>query len=224
MRIVFIIASMFVWGCTPANAADIAKSMKDIETRDRPFLATEEAPQNWNGVYVGGQIGYGHTVLSDDDGRGGVDLSGIFGGIRAGGDVQRGALVLGVWGEYNFSGQELSIYSTTLVEQTSDWSANARIGLASGSTLFYGFGGYGQAYFESFGAEYDAPLWRLGAGVEHKFKGGLSLGMEYAHNFIDVDELLSEGAEDVLDLDEDRVMLVARYRFGSPNLGIFSGN
>lgn len=202
----------------PASAADIYGAARGSPAYVMPS-AVATAP-TWTGLYIGAAGGYGHTVLSDDDGRGGLDLSGLFGGVRAGGDIQRDAIVFGVWGEYNVSGQEFSFADTTLVEQTQDWSVNGRIGLAHANTLFYGFAGYGQVFFEASEAEADAPMWRAGAGIEHKFQGGLSLGIEYAHSWIDADELFGEGAEDLADVNEDRVTAVARWRFGDTGLGL----
>lgn len=207
-------------GVASAQAADIRGSSKDTPAHVLPSVEAE----TWSGLYIGAQLGYGHTVLSDDDGRGGLDLSGMFGGLRAGGDIQRGAIVFGLWGEYNWSGQELDISNTVLIEQTSDWSVNARVGVAHNSTLFYAFGGYGQTYFESFDEEADAPLWRAGAGIEHKLQNGLSLGLEYAHTWIDADELLGQDAEDVVDVNDDRVMAVLRYRFGASAVSNAIGN
>lgn len=229
MRIALVLialGALFIFAkLATAQAADTfarQQSVKDTY-QDAPAVAVVSATP-FAGLYIGAHLGYGHTVLSDDDGRGGLALSGLSGGLRAGGDIQRDAVVFGGWLEYNWSGSAVEAFGATFVEQTDDWSANARIGTAQGRTLFYVFGGAGQVTFEGGGEERGAPLWRAGAGIEHLVSERFSLSLEYAHSWIDADELLGDGAEDVVDINEDRVMLVGRFRFGAPGLGIFTAD
>lgn len=204
-----------------AMAADLDKTAKGAH-----LTAEVALPQSWTGVYIGADLGIGHTTASTDGDLGGLDLSGLFAGARVGGDIQAGSgIVVGVWAQYDASWQALEVGGQTVAERDGEWSVNARLGVAHGSTLFYGFGGYGMAYFAAGDEDAEAPLWRAGAGIEHRFPSGLSLGLEYAHSWLDADELIGEGAEDIIDLTDDSVMLVARYRLDAgPRLGIFAGD
>lgn len=210
------IAALAFFLALPAGAADVNGRGS---TKDADAAFDNVKTYNWSGVYIGAHAGIGNTVIGADDGQGGIDLNGILGGLRVGADIQRGPVVVGVWGEYNWSDQSLELFGTTLLEQTSDWSGNARLGYAHGATLFYGFGGYGQAEFASGPNTETAQLWRAGVGIEHKFSNEITFGLEYARNWIDADDLFGEGAEDDLDITEDRVMGVLRYKLNSSTFG-----
>lgn len=196
-------------------------SATDLGGKDSVFAAVKT--YNWSGVYLGGQLGFGHTVVGDEDGQGGIDLNGILGGIRAGADVQRGALVLGVFGEYNWSDEALEAFGTTFIEQTDDWSANARIGFAHGPTLFYAAGGYGQYSFESpifSGGEETIDGWNARIGIEHQINSAFTIGLEAMRVWLDLDSIDGgEGLDDVLDATDDRVLARITYRMNSTTLG-----
>lgn len=218
MRILIAATAAILFGFLPASAADTYASQRSV--KDSQTIVAPVDVSTWSGLYVGGQFGYGNTVISSDDGAGGIALSGVAGGFRAGGDIQRDEIVIGAWAEFNWSGHEISDGEETALEQTSDWSVNARLGLSRGNTLFYGLVGYGGVQFEGFGEEEEAAQIRLGGGIEHKLSESFSLSLEYVHSWIDADDI-ADGAEDVIDVNEDRVWLVGKFRFGAPRTGLF---
>ncbi len=97
----------------PVAAADLGAPMPV----KAPALV---AAYNWSGFYVGGNVGYGwtHSVIDDTftvPGLGSLgttemteDLRGVVGGFHAGYNWQTGALVLGLEGDFDFSGQQFS--------------------------------------------------------------------------------------------------------------------
>lgn len=119
----------------------------DLSLKDRPGTDGFEAPRtvNWNGFYVGGRAGYGHSnhELSIEGYKNGtpescpeageckpavpgesvelfnlngLDSSGFTGGGQVGFDVQRGRFVGGIFGSYDFSGAETTISGDGLPE------------------------------------------------------------------------------------------------------------
>lgn len=218
MRILIAATVALVLGFLPASAADTYSRQQSVKDSQADVAVVDTS--TWSGLYAGGQIGYGNTVISSDDGQGGIALSGLAGGLRLGGDLQRDMFVAGIWGEYNWTGHEISSGSDTLLEQTSDWSVNARLGLAHGKTLFYGLVGYGGVHVESFDDEEDLGQFRIGGGIEHKLSESFSLSLEYVHSILDADDV-ADGAEDFVDVNEDRVWLVGKFRFGAPRTGLF---
>lgn len=199
-----------------AQAADVYRSSKDAPT----VFASETAPAIWSGIYIGAQVGYGTSTVNLEDDQGGIALSGLVGGLRVGGDLQRDSIVFGVFADYNFSDEALELGGTRILEKTDDWSINARLGYAHGPTLFYVAGGYGQANFDisSFlgGGDATVDVWNARAGIEHKLSSAFTLGLEGRHDWYDLDSIDGlEGAEDELDAGRWSVMAVGKVTFNS---------
>lgn len=133
----------------------------------------------WSGAYVGVNGG-----LSKDDDVNVFRDATIIGGAHAGYRVQVGPGVIGAELQGNYSNGET--YATDgggALEQ--HWSAAAKLkaGVALGSTMVFGTGGYGFANLGSANAATQDAGWTggmiLGGGVEQKLGDALSVNLEY---------------------------------------------
>lgn len=130
-----------------------------------PTASVVPAAYSWTGFYVGANVGYGAgeresstlTLVSPaafDVFTQGFTLapSGWVGGAQAGYNWQSGRWVLGVEGDFQWTGQRDSFcgffqcapaLDTTTINQRIPWfaTARARVGVAAESTLFYVTGG-----------------------------------------------------------------------------------
>lgn len=133
---------------------------------------------------------------------------------RAGFDVQRGPVVVGLVGEFGKSEitDSVTAFSTTpasyVMTREVDWEASARLraGLAANTTLFYATGGAGYAKINSsftttnaangFTSVNEDMRWGvlLGGGIEQKIAQNLSFGLEYMfHSYDDDDYVVTAG-------------------------------
>lgn len=141
----------------------------------------------------------------------GVNSHGLFGGGTIGGDIQRGNLLFGVFGDYNFSSAEAEAgyaYDFGLfgkgdgsasIEDGDSWVVAARAGYLFGSekrALLYVLGGYGQqdvtytvgkdskdVTFSGFVA---------GAGGEYALTQNVFIGIEWQHFFGGEEDIVNE--------------------------------
>ncbi len=160
-------------------------------------------PYNWTGFYAGANAGWGFANINDTATITGGALGGLTGtgtgtanGAVAGGQIgfnyQINALVLGMEGDFDWSG--LSSSSTAgILSQTAKmpWIATirGRAGVAIDRVLFYGTGGV--AFMDlsdnitaaGFGTLYSAASvnvgWTIGAGVEAAFAQNWTARVEY---------------------------------------------
>ncbi|MBU2532218.1 MAG: porin family protein [Alphaproteobacteria bacterium] len=188
-----------------ATAADLGGdyrgSYKDSFKDDVPYVA----PFTWTGAYVGLQGGYawGDADHSFIGGAGGgapsdnSDPEGFIGGGHVGYNVQSGNVVFGV--EADIEGGEFDGGYTNLNGITSvgdvdlNWqgSLRARLGWASGTSLFYITGGWAFADFDFSGGPAPGPAccgysetlngWTLGAGAEWAFTNNMTMRLEYRY-------------------------------------------
>jgi opacity protein-like surface antigen len=173
MRILTFLMSILLFAA-PVLAADLQKSMKDLDNRDRPlispFKATTDTSQSWTGVWAAIMADYSasdtglsldifgkseggteHANIGKLDGLGG---EGFGGSLQAGLDAQIGRIVIGGWGEYGIGGTESSAsilngLARLKVEQGDSYGAFASAGIALGDTLIYGAGGYVWTEFDT---------------------------------------------------------------------------
>jgi len=139
----------------------------------------------------------------------GINSSGVFGGGTIGADIQRGNLLFGVFGDYNFAsakataGASLATSPTTAfeanasIEDGDSWLLAARAGYLFGSekrALLYVLGGYGQqdvSYHAGTNNPKDTPFDKdltfsgfvAGAGGEYALTRNLFIGIEWQHFF-----------------------------------------
>jgi outer membrane immunogenic protein len=162
---------------------------------------------NWGGIYVGinGGWGFGNanwtipsqiTLTGTSPTVGGnsgsvSDNGGVFGGTL-GANWQAGGLVLGVEGDFDYSGINTgtasSICSTFGVCQTkNNWLATlrGRVGYAADRVLFYGTGGgaFGgtQTVVDGTSTSKTKTGWTAGLGVEAAFADNWTAKVEYLY-------------------------------------------
>jgi outer membrane immunogenic protein len=160
---IYIAAAVALIG-TPAWAADIATKGPPPAPAPVPY-----AGYNWNGFYVGGEIGGGWgsstTTVVTNFGRSfppgsvltPVDYNGFLGGFYGGYNYQFNQFVIGVdadgtWASLNGSATEVSGITGDIVNrnETVDWvvTATGRLGWAWANWLFFAKGGWAWAGFE----------------------------------------------------------------------------
>jgi outer membrane immunogenic protein len=214
MKKLLILAAVAFAGA--AHAADLTASggYKDP--------ASLSAPSSWSGGYAGATIG-GGFVTHDVAYPGALDFNGIgaqdvIGGFVAGYDKQIGKLVIGVYGDYDFSNVK-STLSISGINASLDldhtWSLGARGGiLLSSSTLLYGTVGYGEAEFKLSGipyAGYDHTYkgLTLGGGVESYLGAGFTGRIEYRWYDLDTDSnIQGSGLNNTPSLSTDKAGIV----------------
>ncbi len=148
----------------------------------------------WSGFYAGVNAGYGWASVGTADVS--DSLTGAIGGGQIGYNWQTGALVLGVEGDMQASGQRRSdtavVGGTTYtLDQKIPWFATlrGRIGYAAGPWLIYGTGGVAWANYKlsvsALGGEVSndntKAAWTLGGGVEWMFAPRWSGKLEYLY-------------------------------------------
>jgi outer membrane immunogenic protein len=189
---------------TTAWAADLP-----VKAPLDPGLAVA-APASWQGIYVGGHVGYGwgSTRITElvpyafcntgDPCRLRYDFSGPLGGAQIGFNVQSGPLVFGAEADVSWSGMRRTIQNPfgPVVANESfstkmDWfgTGRARLGYASSSWLPYVTGGFAFARIEN---RYTDPPdsavgsgtkwgWTVGGGVEYALQSNWSVRAEYLY-------------------------------------------
>lgn len=211
-----------------ASAADIARPVP----YKAPPAGVLPAQYDWTGFYVGGHVGYGWAEKSWQDSFGLFDISheanGFLGGGQAGFNYQIGQFVLGVEGDWSWSGMSTSSTSLASTFNTDvDWTATVtgRAGLAFDRWLVYGKGGVAWARdrfstnFYTFPAApeiADTRLgWTVGAGVEYAFAPQWSAKLEY--NFMDFGTAqysFAPGTSTSIDQQIHAVKFGINYKFG----------
>jgi outer membrane immunogenic protein len=178
------VATMFIAG--PVFAADLAVKA--------PPAAPAFIGSLWDGLYVGGNIGYGATDFDVRASNFGAltseHASGVVGGFQLGYNKQFGTFVLGLETDIDLT----SIEKTDAfgVDTKLPWfgTTRARLGfLLNPSLLLYGTGGaaYGQAKVSVPGASVTIPGvgWVAGAGLQYALTRQWSIGAEYLHLELD---------------------------------------
>jgi outer membrane immunogenic protein len=177
-------ATMLIAG--PASAADLA--VKAPPPGGPAYIASP-----WDGLYVGGNVGYGETSFeATATGFGtlaSVHGNGVVGGFQAGYNKQYGTFVLGLETDFDLT----SIKNTTAgVDTKLPWfgTTRTRLGfLVNPTLLFYGTGGvaYGRVEESVPGASVKVPGvgWAAGAGIQYALTPQWSIGAEYLHVELD---------------------------------------
>jgi outer membrane immunogenic protein len=219
-------AVALVGGANIANAADLGGSYKDEP------IASYGPSYSWAGLYVGGSAGFG-TGDTETNIEGfklfDYDMNGAIYGAHVGYNLQRGNVVFGIEASINgtdMDGADDILGPVLASERELDWYATAvaRLGYASGKTLFYGFGGVAWADVtttatilgQNVESEDSHVGWTAGLGIEHAVSDRFSVRVEYSHvDLGEGDGLLSDyGAEHEVDVKFDAIKIGASYKFG----------
>lgn len=176
----------------PAAAADLP--LKPVPTA--PVANAPAAIYNWTGFYLGAHVGgaFGNFAWSDpfNGGSNSLSGSGALGGLQAGGNLQFDRLVLGVEGDFSWTGLRGSgpdSIGNSLGTQI-NWTSTVagRVGAAFDRLLLYGKGGVAFAqdrniFTDLLGSSAAAPLtrtsWTVGAGIEYGITPNWSAKFEY---------------------------------------------
>lgn len=197
-----------------ANAADII----------------DEAIFDWSGLYAGLNAGY--AFGGDDDvglyptfGHiGDLSLSGMFGGVGVGYNMQVDQIVFGVEGDIQLSGISDDDDSGRF-DISSDvnyfGTLRGRLGFAFDRTLIYATGGlaYGGFDYEVSGAGIDIDEsfsrwgYTFGGGVEHAFDDSWSVKAEYLHASFGKESLSDNGQTTQATPDFHLVRVGVNYSF-----------
>ena len=158
----------------------------DISTYSPPPPEAVYGPSsvyNWNGSYVGAQIGYGWGQASNVGND--WDANGLAGGVFAGYNFTPSpGFVVGVEGDINATGMEGTLGG---VKVSNPWDATlrARAGFTVDRFLIYGTGGLamGGVKVASGGASDSSTQvgWTLGGGVEAAVTNNVTARLEYRY-------------------------------------------
>jgi outer membrane immunogenic protein len=186
----------------------------DLPTKAPAYAPVAPMAYNWTGFYIGGQVGGGWASgqTTNVDGTASfppgyvhnqVNYSGVLGGGYAGFNYQINQFVLGIDGDYSWSGLKGSVTdvsptgngATTQGNDKINWIATltGRLGYAMNNWLFFGKAGGAWAGFSSTSASFNGAGansangtssstrsgWTIGTGVEWGFAPHWSTKLEY---------------------------------------------
>lgn len=168
----FLVGASALSGAYAADVYSRGGGLKDTGPVDYAPAIT------WTGFYIGAHVGstldhsvsldFDNPALPDLEGEG--DNVGIF-GFHLGYNWQTaGNIVLGIEGSVTFPFDSDEFATDTLS------SIRGRLGYSFGSTLIYSTGGV--AFASSDAADDTQAGWVAGAGIEHKIRSNVSLGLE----------------------------------------------
>jgi len=209
-RLLFAGALAFV-AAGQALAADLPPPAPPPPRAPAAYVPTIVPVYNWTGFYIGGNAGYAFAsnlsttgcitgtsfpLLNSAACPGTIaasSASGFAGGGQIGGNVQWNALVLGLEGDWQWSGQRSTVSGPDLSGTVKlPWfaTARARVGVAADRVLFYATGGAAwmdvnttlneTAQGAALGNTSNTQIgWTAGAGVEWAFAQNWTARVEY---------------------------------------------
>ncbi len=166
-------------------------SAADLAVRAPPPGAASFIASPWDGLYIGGNVGYGRTTfdVTANGQSASEDATGVLGGVQIGFNKQLGTFVLGLETDFDITSIEKT---TNGVTTKLPWfgTTRGRLGfLVNPALLIYGTGGvaYGRAEVSVPGASVKIPGvgWAAGAGLQWAFSPQWSIGAEYLHIELD---------------------------------------
>jgi outer membrane immunogenic protein len=151
---------------------------------------------NWTGFYIGGNVGAGFANSSWTDFFGGSNdtfsRDGFIGGGQVGANVQFDALVLGIEGDFDWTGLKGSGQDSfgNTINTNTQWTSTVtgRVGAAFDRLLVYTKGGVAFAHdndslSDVFGgsasSDFTRTGWTAGAGLEYAFAPNWTARVEY---------------------------------------------
>lgn len=149
-----------------------------------PVVAAPVVNANWDGAYVGAQLGYGNP-------NGLLGTDGAFGGLNAGYMKDYGSWVLG--GEVATSAANMETGDNSKVKNFTDVKLLA--GIPSGKWLTYGALGVSYMKADYNGDSISDTVPMVGIGVKYQLNDNWAVGAEAdyrkGHNFDDTDDSLN---------------------------------
>jgi outer membrane immunogenic protein len=202
----------------PAFAADLPRRQQPAQTFAAPPIFT------WTGFYLGANAG---AVWGDFTKAGSfIDAkTGFTGGVTAGYNHQINSIVLGVEGDYNYSGMGgrgsvLPGPTPVKGDLTSFGTIRGRLGVAFDRALIYGTGGYAfgfssleSGFLKSTSSHHG---YVIGAGLEYAITNNWSAKGEYLYMPLDSKNALTIPAFGVgskTGIDANVVRAGVNYRF-----------
>lgn len=202
-----------------ALAADISEPIPAAPTAD-PYVAPTK--YDWNGTYVGGEVGYGfgRYNVNGTAGKQHFDKDGVVGGIYGGynymvtPDVLVGAeadLGIGPSAKFTYGG------TPTKVDNGIGGSIRGRVGYAFDNVLVYGTTGLavgqGKASFNGGSDDNTHVGFVVGAGVEAALTDNIIARAEYTYTDMDKKTYTVGGQSEKADLDGSVISLGLGYKF-----------
>jgi outer membrane immunogenic protein len=170
-----LIAIALAATAAPALAADLPRRGAPQQSFVAPPAFT------WTGFYLGLNAGAGWGSFTRDA-RGTDANTGFVGGITAGYNHQFSNIVVGIEGDYNYSGLEGGSFGTK-AGLTSFGTVRGRLGVAFDRALVYGTGGYGFGFgtLNVLGLKDDKSHqgYVIGGGIEYAVTQNISIKGEY---------------------------------------------
>lgn len=161
-----------------------------------PVAVVAPVTGDWNGGFVGAQLGYANGGSIDGDGA----VGGLHGGYR----WDLGRTVLGVTGEYNTADVK---GDGDQIEMDKFGSIRGQVGYDMGNTLVYASAGVAKADLDFAGSSYSDHGYVLGLGVDYALNEKWTVGGEVStYKFDDFD---STG----IDYNPTTVQVKAAYNF-----------
>ena len=205
MRKLLLSAAATIAIAGPASAADLA-----VKARPAPAPAFIASP--WDGLYIGGNLGYGETSFEFP----GITFhgNGVVGGFQVGYNKQYGTFVLGLETDLDLTSIKTTNFGVT---DKLPWfgTTRTRLGfLLNPSWLLYATGGvaYGrlEESFPLLKIKEPGVGWAAGAGVQYAFTPQWIIGAEYLH--VELDHFISSpGGTDKTSTNLGRATL--NYKF-----------
>jgi outer membrane immunogenic protein len=183
----------FAIACVMSVAVTSAASAADLPRKAAPYSPSYYAP-TWSGFYAGVNAGYGWA--SYDTSTGSDKMKGFIGGGQLGYNWQISSFVLGVEGDFQYSGQKRSetavIGGITITgDEKVQWfgTARGRVGYAFDSVMIYATGGAAWSNLKASASALGLTVstdttkmgWTAGGGVEWMFLPRWSVKAEYLY-------------------------------------------
>ena len=141
----------------------------------------------WQGLYIGGHLGYGHVqdYFFDSSNGDGVDEGNFVGGMQVGHNWQEGDIVWGIEGDASATGMEMGDWDYAFAEVDYLASIRGRLGITVNDILIYGTAGAG--FVVGAGASSSLPtikdnfvetVFVYGGGLEIAMDDRVSIGGE----------------------------------------------
>lgn len=234
-----LIAAAFGLVAPSASAADLA--VPPAPAPVAPVVSAPEAIYNWTGFYIGGDLGAGFAHSSWSDPFSGLrdrfnTGPGFIGGGEVGANYQWKMLVVGVEGDFNWTGLGLKgSGSDSLgdsINTNTQWTSTVtgRVGAAFDRLLVYGKGGAAFAQDQSGFTDlagnsasntFTRTGWTAGLGLEYGITRNWSAKLEYDYLAFGSEPLNFTTATPTTfssngRLDIQEVKAGINFRFGGP--------